>query len=208
MSQVTIHGVPLSSYTWSARMALVEKGVEYSLEIAPPNSPAALAAHPWGKIPSLSHGEVSLFEYAAISQYVDEAFDGPALRPADVVGRAQVAQWISAFNDYLYPVAVRRIVIPRVVVQRSGGEVDEADIAAATAQARKTLAQLDAALEGRTWFGGEIFSLADILLVPILFYISAVPEKAALVGGLDNLSRFMRQAQARPSFAATMPSFG
>jgi glutathione S-transferase len=96
MSEVILHGVAPSSYVRTCRMALDEKGVAYTHDPVMPQTPEQLARHPWGKIPALSHGGVTLFESLAITRYVDEAFEGPALQPADPADRAQMDQWISA----------------------------------------------------------------------------------------------------------------
>ena len=37
--------------------------------------------HPFGRMPAFEHDGFRLFETAAISRYVDEAFAGPALQP-------------------------------------------------------------------------------------------------------------------------------
>ena len=56
MSEVKVFGVPQSSYTWSARLALTEKGVEHELVISPPRSEQQSARHPFDKVPALVHG--------------------------------------------------------------------------------------------------------------------------------------------------------
>ena len=77
MSEVILHGNDRSSYTRTCRMALDEKGVAYTHDPAMPQTPEQLARHPWGKIPALTHGDLTLFESLAITRYVDEVFDGP-----------------------------------------------------------------------------------------------------------------------------------
>jgi glutathione S-transferase len=44
-----------------------------------PHTPEVVAIHPFGKIPVMRHGDVTLAESRAICGYVDRAFDGPAL---------------------------------------------------------------------------------------------------------------------------------
>jgi glutathione S-transferase len=43
-------------------------------------------------MPALTHGDVTLYETLAVTQYTDGAFDGPALQPADPAGRARMSQ--------------------------------------------------------------------------------------------------------------------
>ena len=72
-----LSGVPLSNYVRAARIAFEEKGIGYELKVCRPQTPEALAAHPWGKIPALRLGERRLFETSAILRYIDESFPGP-----------------------------------------------------------------------------------------------------------------------------------
>ena len=84
MSQVTIHGFPQSSFVWTVRSVCAAKGVEADFQvIAPPahKSPEHLARHPFGVVPSFSHGDFSVYETLAIACYIDEAFEGPTLQP-------------------------------------------------------------------------------------------------------------------------------
>ena len=78
MSDITLYGFPPSSYTWTARMVAEEKGISHDLEPIEFGSDALKALHPFGKIPIMTHGDLTLYETAAICRYIDEAFDGPA----------------------------------------------------------------------------------------------------------------------------------
>ena len=208
MSDVKVYGLQASSYTWSVKMALAEKGVDYDFVHAEPHSGEQVARHPFGKVPAFSHGDVHIFETMAILPYVDEAFDGPPLSPGNAAGRAEMNQWLSATNDYLYPTAVVGVVIPRLVYAPRGIAIDEAAIAKAASRSREILGVFDKALAGRAWMAGENFTLADILLAPIASYLGFVPEGAKLVEGYDNLQRFTKAVSQRASFGASAPRFG
>jgi glutathione S-transferase len=94
MPDLELIGGPQSNYVWTCRIALAEKGVPYTLTATMPHTPVADATHPLGKIPSLRHGDVTLCESRAICGYIDRAFAGPPLLPADPVGAARAEQWI------------------------------------------------------------------------------------------------------------------
>ena len=92
---VIVFGAAYSVYVRIVRLALEEKGVPYRLEeidIFAEGGPPAdyLARHPFARIPAFEHEGFCLFEAAAITRYVDEAFDGPALMPQDAKMRARV----------------------------------------------------------------------------------------------------------------------
>jgi len=92
MEDVVVYGVPFSSYTWSARMALKEKGVEFQMVESQPHTQLQNELYPFGKVPAFRHGEFTLFETTAIMRYVDEAFEGPALQPETPAERLR---WIN-----------------------------------------------------------------------------------------------------------------
>lgn len=200
---VTLYGSAFSTYTRSARLALAEKGVAYTL--APPRlgTPEHAARHPWQKMPTLEHDGWQVFETAAVLRYVDEAFDGPALQPADARGRARMTQWMSAFNDFVMPHAVRGVLIPRFVLAPRGAAVDSAKVAARAAAAREALAVFDAALADAPYLAGEAPTLADWLVAPVVAAGAGLEGAERYTDGLPNLEAWMARIAARPSFAAT-----
>ena len=116
-------------------MVCEEKGVSHELEGVELGSDDHRRLHPFCKIPVMKHGGLVLHETTAICRYIDEAFDGPALQPADAADRALMDQWISTFVDYYYDCCIRHIVIQRLLVPARGGTPDEAMISDAIPQA-------------------------------------------------------------------------
>jgi glutathione S-transferase len=82
-----------SSYTRVVRMVCEEKGIGYTLTETQLGSPEVRAIHPFGKMPVLRHGDFTLCESKAIATYLDRAFPGPALTPADPMLAARMEQW-------------------------------------------------------------------------------------------------------------------
>ena len=195
MSEVILHGVGPSSYVRTCRMALDEKGVAYTHDLVMPQTPEQLERHPWGKIPALTHGDVSLFESLAITRYVDAAFEGPALQPAGATDRARMDQWISAFIDYMYAPIVRNIIIQRVVVETP----DESVIAAAVPDAAKCIDLLDGQLAATPYLAGSAISLADLFVLPAVNYLAMVPEGGPLLESAGNVTDWANRMQGRDS---------
>lgn len=205
LARPTLIGDPRSTYVRSARMAFHEKGVSCTLDPQPPHSPLVDAIHPWGRIPVLRNAELTLFETSAILRYVDEAFPGPALMPADPAERARVEQWVSALNAYAYDALVRRFVLAYVFPKGADGQPDRADIEAVLPEVKRQLALLDAAYGERDVLVGEALSLADLLLAPMLYYVGVMPEGPALMDAAPRLARAQRAMAQRESFKATLP---
>src|SRR5207302_6005952 len=83
MPALEIFGVPQSNYVWAVRMVCEEKGVPYELNAVRPHTPDVDAWHPFGKIPVMRHGDVTLCESKAIATYIDRVFDGPKMIPEE-----------------------------------------------------------------------------------------------------------------------------
>lgn len=205
MADVIIYGPSLSTYVRTARLACAEKSITHTLEPYPPGSPEQAKLHPFKKVPAMRHGDFVLFESGAIGRYVDRAFPGPALQPKDVKELARMDQWMSAVSDYCYQAMIREIVIQRVLVPMRGGKPDEAMIQAAWPKAEYQLGVLDASLTKSPYLAGNALSLADLTLLPILFYLKLQPEGGPLVAKHKAVSAWYERMAARPSFGATMP---
>ena len=111
MPELEILGAPQSNFVWVCRIAAAEKGVAVKLTPSRPHTPEVDAIHPSGKIPAMRHGDVTLFETLAICRYIDKAFAGPALVPADAKGAALADQWISYVLTEVDPVMVRKFLL-------------------------------------------------------------------------------------------------
>ena len=208
MSQdLVLYGPAYSAYTRVARIVLAERGLAYRLEpvdILADDSPGAAhrARHPFGFVPVLDHGGFRLYETAAITRYLDEAFEAPALQPSDAQARARMAQIVHLIDSYGYWPWVRVIFVERVAAPQRDG-TDEAAIAEALPKAAQALDAL-AALHGDAPFlAGEAFSLADAHAAPMIDYLTQAPEGRALIEARPSLARWWRDLQDRPSVQAT-----
>ncbi|MDP6952331.1 MAG: glutathione S-transferase family protein [Alphaproteobacteria bacterium] len=205
MSDLVIYGNPFSTYTRTARMACDEKGVGYALEPVDFHAPAFRAVHPFGKIPALRHGDVMLYETLAICRYVDEAFDGPSLQPAEVTEMARMYQWVIAALDYFYPVMVEKLVMERLVAPMKGEAADETVVAAALPDLAQRLGVLNDALIDKSYLAGNMASLADLFLYPILFYVNFIPEGRDALEKAPAVTTWLATMGERASAQATMP---
>lgn len=203
-----LFGLERSVYTRIARLALEEKGVSYSLQeveiFGPEGVPKEhLQRHPFGRIPVLQHGALSLYETSAITRYVDEAFPGPALQPSRPLQRAWMNQVIGLLDSYAYRPMVWGVFVQRVRVPLSGGIPDEPQIASSLQSSATCLGALEALLDSAPFFAGEAMSLADLHAFPMLRYLCLAPEGLALFRPHLMLLRWYEAMLARPSVAKT-----
>ncbi len=206
--QPIVFGARYSVYTRIVRLALDEKGVAYRLEevdIFAPGGPTAgyLARQPFARIPAFEHDGFRLYESGAISRYVDEAFDGPALLPADTRARARVNQLISIADSYAYRTMVWDIFVERVRAPVQGRQSDEARIAAALPRARTCLGVFEEALAAGPWLGGSALSLADLHVYPMIALLRLAQEGAGLLAVYPGVERWRAAMAERPSVQAT-----
>lgn len=201
-----VYGPAFSSYVRTVRMTLAEKGVEYTLEAVDRDTDEYRAArNPFGKVPAFEHDGVRLYETAAITRYVDEAFDGPSLQPGGALEHARQQQAIGLADAYLYPAAVRGILIPRILVPMRGGQTDEAAVAGAVPGTATALTALDAILGDSDYLSGDDLSLADLHVLPMLEGLTIVPERDAVFAGAPRLGGWVRRMASRPSAIETRP---
>lgn len=209
MVEPILFGAAYSVYVRAARLALVEKGVPYRLveidifaEGGPPQG--YLERHPFGKIPAFEHAGFRLYETGAITRYVEEAFEGPPLMPADVRARARVNQIISLLDNYAYRAFIWELYTERVSAPREGKAADEAKIAAALPRVETCLGALEALADADgPWLAGPAVSLADLHAAPMFVYFIMAPEAQALLPRQPRLDRWWRAMRERPSMAAT-----
>jgi glutathione S-transferase len=205
MPELEIIGAPQSNFVRTVRMACAEKSVPYALTPAFPHSPEVDAIHPFGKIPVMRHGDLTLAETKAICTYIDLAFNGPPLIPRDPVGAAQTEQWISLINTSFDLVFARQYLAAYFFSGLPGGAPDRTKIDAAVPKLRDMFGILDRALGQRAYLAGSAFTLADMFLLPLIYYLKQMPESAALLTASPNLTGWFERVSARASATATVP---
>ena len=205
MPELQIIGGPASNFVWVCRIACAEKGVPYSLVPVMPHTPDVDAIHPFGKIPVMRHGAVTLCESRAICLYIDRAFDGPPLLPADPAAAARVEQWISIVCTTIDPVWLRRYVAAHIFPGTADGTPDRAIIDAALPIMEKQFATMERAVATTGHLAGAAFTLADAYFTPILYYMNKFSESSAMLAESAGLKSYLDRQIARPSIAAALP---
>jgi glutathione S-transferase len=208
MARPIVYGPAGSTYVWSARLALAEKGVAHDLVDVPFGAHRGaphLARHPFAKVPAFEHDGFALYETQAILRYIDEGFPASPLQPTDLHQFARMNQIIGIVDAYAWPSIAAGIVFNRIVAPRLGLPVDEAAVVAALPRARLCVSEI-ARLQGDQQFlAGERVSLADLMVIPLLYYFSRLPEGAALLAEHPALRAWTLRMEERQSFQVTKP---
>src|SRR5262249_22173161 len=181
MPQLQIIGAPQSNYVWVARIACHEKGVPYTLLPVMPHTPEIDAIHPLGKIPALRHGDVVLAESRAICFYIDHAFEGPPLAPRDPAEGARAEQRVSIVNTHFDALVAWPYVGASFLPCPPAGRPNRPSFEPALAKLEGQFAMLERAVAETGHLAGDSFTLADMNVLPMLFYLDKLPESGAML---------------------------
>lgn len=191
MKTVELFGFSPSTFVRTARLVCEEKGIEYALVPLEFRADSHRDVHPFLKMPSLRHGDISLFETLAIVIYLNEEFPGPDLEASTAVGRARMFQWISASNDYLYDGIVGNLSKSETLDPKV---VDDA---------KSLLQPVEQALAKDPYLAGDELTLADLFLLPMLLYAETVIGNPQLLSSLPNVAGWLGRLRNRPSVLGT-----
>jgi glutathione S-transferase len=172
------------------RWALEEAGLPYRVKSVPFRARNAqhFAHQPFGQVPWLIDGDISIFESGAILLHLAERSE--ALMPADPCGRSEVLQWLFAALN-----SVEMASLPWSLFKFSGDTADTPARKHLDTFLDGRLQHMDSVLAGREWLAGT-FSIADILMADVLRLVDRFDRLAGYPACRDYVAR----ATARPSF--------
>lgn len=173
--------------------ALEEVGQPYDVRLvsfAEMKSPAHMALHPFGQIPTYEEGDLVLFETGAIVLYIADRHAG--LLPDDAAGRARAISWMFAALNTVEPPLLEREAA--ILLERDKPWNAER-LPFLEARIRVRLSQLSERLAGADWLDGR-FSAGDLMMAGVLFRAKA----SGLVDEFANLAAYLARAEARPAF--------
>jgi glutathione S-transferase len=202
---IVIYGVPGSPYVRQPILACEEKGVAWELKALGPGEakqPPHLARQPFGRMPAIEHDGFRLYECQAILRYIDAAFPGPSLTPADPKAMARMSQVMNIMDWYAMPSLTAGIGFNRIVAPIFGIPVNEDAVKAAIEPGRTCLRALEDLLGSNRYFAGDAVSLADLSAIGHLDLVSASPEGAELIAGSPLLA-WVERMYERPSVRKT-----
>lgn len=193
-------GLTLVTYDWvpemprgfvrdiRVRWLCEEIGRPYRVETVPlrEKSPGHFRQQPFGQVPFIREGDLTLFESGAILLHLAK---GTPLLPEGDEG-ALVLQWVIAGLNSVEP-WVTNWMIARLFRN------DPTMIAEAMPLLTLRLTQLQDALGSRDWLLPQGFTVADLLMADIL----RIPDRDGQLAAFPRLAGYMERALARPAFA-------
>lgn|SRR3954471_16841133 len=173
------------------RWALEEAALPYRVASVPfgDRNAAHLAHQPFGQVPWLTDGDLSIFESGAILLYLGER--SAALMPTDPRGRSEAIKWaFAALNS------VEMASLPWTMLKFMGNAGDTPAWKFVDDFLKLRLKHLEPVLAVREWLAGS-FSVADILMSDVLRVVDRFDGLTEQPACRDYVAR----ATARPAFA-------
>lgn len=172
------------------RWALEEAGLPYHVATVPfgDRTAAHFTHQPFGQVPWLTDGDISIFESGAILLHLGER--SAALLPPDPPGRGAAIEWLFAALN-----SVEMASLPWSILLFSGADSDSPAWRLLDDFLIARLRHLEPVLAARDWLAGP-FSVADILMADVLRLIDRFDGLA----GYPACRSYLARATARPAF--------
>jgi len=184
------------------QFALLELGLE--CEIVPVDltkgeqrKPEFLVLNPFGRVPVLTDGALTLWESHAILAYLGEKTG--KLWPSSAAGRADALHWLFYLSGHVSP-PTTDLAFNRIAAKLLGLPVDEAAII----RGEKALPDVIRIVEGQLakgkWLMGSDFSLVDCGYGPVLNVLDKAGFK---LGEFPRVAAYMEAIRSRPAWKET-----
>jgi glutathione S-transferase len=181
------------------RWALEEAGLPYAEKLLAPgeqNSAENRSRQPFGQVPVLRQGDLTLFETGSIVMHI--ARQSPSLLPPDEAGRARALTWLFAALNSLEPHVQNLTSLDLFFPQEEWAKLRRPG---AEQFLRGRLAALSTALGERDHLEDR-FTVADLVMSSVL----RILRHTNIVADYPNLAAFQSRCEARPAFHRALQS--
>ncbi|HSD37637.1 MAG TPA: glutathione S-transferase [Rhodocyclaceae bacterium] len=169
-------------------LALPVDKIDVNLAAQEHKTPAFLAMNPFGQVPVLQDGALTVADSNAILIYLATQY-GPDWLPQSPAEAAELQRWLTvAAGPLAFGPAMARL-----------GSLFKApvDVSAAQARAHALFAVLDAHLAAQDWLGGARVTLADIANYS---YVARAPEGGVSLSDYPQIRAWLTRIEALPRF--------
>lgn len=228
---IELHHNNMSSCAQKVRLALEEKGLAWEsrhldLRARDQHKPAYLKLNPGAVVPTLVHDGFVVIESTVINEYIDDAFEGPALRPADAAGKARMRLWTKKLDEGLH--ADTGVLSTSIAFRYQKFDKGEAEVqalidntpdpvkrervraniregvksryfAASVLRFDALLARMEETLTQSPWLAGNAYSLADINYAPYITRLDHL-RMQAMWDERPHVAAWYARLAARPAY--------
>jgi glutathione S-transferase len=170
--------------------AMEEAGLPYRVESVPFRERGAehFTHQPFGQVPWLTDGDISIFESGAILLHLGERSD--LLLPTDPRRRSEAIEWLFAALN-----SVEMASLPWSIFKFTGDTEETPGRKSLDNFLVSRLQHMETVLAGREWLAGS-FSIADIAMVDVLRLV----DRFDGLEGHPACREYVARATARPAF--------
>lgn len=167
------------------RWACEEAGLPYRVKATPfkDRGETHLRHQPFGQVPWLSDGDLSIFESGAGLLHLAEKSE--KLMPRDAAGKSQTLQWTIAALNSIEMVSVAWWFLEVMGAAENG----------LTGWLQSRLDHMERVLGEREWLAADRFTVADLLMADVLRV-----EKVRAFGNRPATESYVARITARPAF--------
>jgi glutathione S-transferase len=227
-----LYNSAFSTCSQKVRLCLHEKGLEFvdrqlSFTAGDHLTPEYLALNPNGVLPTLVHDGVPITDSSVICEYLEEIMSSSPLMPTTAAERAKVRAWMRyieevpttavrppSFNDLFsdangaldrdeFEAHAERLPLRKhFYLKMNNGRFEQTEINASLERLAQTVQRMEAALETGPWLIGDMFTLADLMLIPLMVRMDDI-GLAHIWNDAPRVTDWFTRVQARPSFYRT-----
>ena len=193
-------GFHISNYFNKARLALLEKGIEFEMDAdcRPSQDEAFVARSPMGKVPFLELDGKTLIESDVICEYLEDAYPQKPLLPRDPLERARVRELITVMELHL------ELVVRRLYPFVFFGKPPVEDVKQSVEKALpKGLRTLKSRARFAPYIAGSEFTLADcaaFVHLPLVSLSTKLAYGRDFLEDLPQVKPYIKQLAERPAF--------
>lgn len=191
---IRVYGSALSGHThrvllFLSLLDLPHEFISVDLAHGEHKRPEFLAKNPFGLVPVIEDGSVTLYDSNAILVYLASKYDNGTWLPHDPISAATVQGWLSLTAGYIYngPNAARLVKILGAPL----------DYERAKAISTALFDVLDVELRDKQFVLGKTPSLADVAAYA---YIARAPEGGISLEPYANIQAWLKHIEALPGF--------
>lgn len=220
-----------------ARLALAEKGMTFDSKLLTLRGdqfdPAYMRLNPNAVVPTLIHDDRVIIELTIIMHYVDEAFAGEPLMPAEPLARARARMITKLVDEHIHIscMTLTFATANRAHLSRMSAREMEAELAKAPDPARSEIKrevveqglnsplvrgalrhqqklhdQIEAAMQLGPYLAGASYSLADAAATPYLWRLAQL-KLAPMWEHRPGVTAWYERMRARPSFRTAVEAW-
>ncbi len=212
------------------RMTLAEKGLAYrgrfvDLRRGRQFDPEYLKIHPGAVVPALVHDGNVILESSVIQYYLEDAFPDPPMMPDDPLRRYRVRWFMKLIDDPIHPaggllthaIAFRKDYPSPQAIEKRMAQIPDPRrrerqysaythgiaseyVVDAVGDYQRFVDEMEEALSGGPWLGGDVFSLADAAATPYVYRLDMLGLLDAFLEGRPHVTGWFDRIRQRASF--------